>query len=445
MVGEISEDGNWVWNGTSWDPVEAPNEVVPEPRQVETPVITHDVGLESNNQPNPGLITELNELSFPAPLPMVSDSAPSNGNESSLPKVMRILSGTIGILMSVVLLMFLLGFVTQANADNIDMFSDEGDSDADDLANAIKTIQILTYLSVALVVGIIVVSVMNMMNKTSWWWLPAATIFLTVIFAGTAFYMANSYNAYSATCDSEIYSDCDEISDESMFSQDSMFAGYCSIIGFVIIGLMSLVVRAKSGVKFEASEDGDFVSQTASSGDKSIKAIVVISVILLLLGSGVTFMVFNALKNPVMADSSGDEVNFVFDVRDAWDSSNGHVMSENASDALVVVDMIESTRDYERHWEFISIEIVPETGERYTCYWWQLDRNTGCEFDELDANMNGYWEAGESLIIYEDSVTNICSGDNGGCEIAVEVTIGSIEGDWEYNSEWYYGYADAAE
>ncbi len=443
MVGEISEDGNWVWNGTSWDPVESPNQVMPRAQNDELPVTSEEIVVENNNHHSLELSNESGDLSFPPPLPMASDSASGTGNESSLPKVMRILSGSIGILMSVVLLMFLFGFVTQANADNIEMFSDE--DDADDFVNALKTIQILTYLSVAIVVGIIVVSVMNIMNKTSWWWLPAATIFLTVIFAGTAFYMASSYNAYSATCDPEIYSDCDAISDESMFSQDSMFAGYCSIIGFVIIGLMSLVVRAKSGVKFEPSEDGEFVSQTASSGDKSIKAIVVISVILLLLGSGVTFMVFNALKNPVMADSSGDSVNFVFDVRDAWDSSDGHVMSENASDALVVVDMIESTRDYEKHWEFISLNIVAETGESYTCYWWQLDRNTGCEFDELDTNMNGYWEAGESLIIYEDSVTNICSGDNGGCEIAVKVTIGSMEGDWEYNSEWYYGYADAAE
>ena len=444
MVGEVSEDGKWIWDGENWIPKTDEEDTTSTPENtVNDSVIMGDVHQH---------ITVLSEAP-PLPMPAFDPNFQhqmigETGSKS--PKILRILSGSTGILMSVVMILFIVGFVLGVNADNISGFQDEGTSAGDDFADAIGIIQILTYVSLLFIVGIITVSVLTMMNKSAWWVLPASITLLILLFAGTAFYMAQAANTYYDTCDSEVYYDC-PTQDETMFDQDAMFSGFCGIGGLLIVGIMSLIIRAKSRnseekhVSLVIPEDGEVLGpQIAEKDDKKVKVVLAISVIVIILGSLLAYGIGNALMNPVMADPE-DDVTFVFDVRDAWDSSNGHVMSEDAGDALVVVDMLQSTNNPERHWEFVSIKIVAETGESYTCEWWQLSRNSGCEFDELDVNEDGYWAVGESLIVYEDSLTNICSGDNGGCEIAVKVTIGSMDGDWEYNSEWYYGYADAAE
>lgn len=456
MVGEVSEDGKWIWDGENWNPKTDEEHTTSNPEntvnEVETPE-SHAIPVEIEDTSAPMMGALPLPDSVPAPLPMPAFD-PNFQNQmigetgSKSPKILRILSGSTGILMSVVMILFIVGFVLGVNADNITGFQDEGTSAGDDFADAIGIIQILTYVSLLFIVGIITVSVLTMMNKSAWWVLPASIMLLILLFAGTAFYMAQAANAYYDTCDSEVYYNC-PTQDETMFDQDAMFSGFCGIGGLLIVGIMSLIIRAKSRnseekyVSLAIPEDGEVLgSQIAEKDDKKVKVVLAISVIVIILGSLFAYGIGNALMNPVMADSE-DDTNFVFDVRDAWDSSDGHVMSEDAGDALVVVDMLQGNS--ERHWEFVSIKIVAESGEAYTCEWWQLSRNSGCEFDELDVNEDGYWAVGESLIIYEDSLTNICSGDNGGCEIAVEVNIGSMDGNWEYNSEWYYGYADAAE
>ena len=69
--------------------------------------------------------------------------------------------------MSIAILVWMTQMVNAATSDNIETFSDDGGSPAETLVSALKTLQFLSYLSIALLVGTIGISILTMLKKSS--------------------------------------------------------------------------------------------------------------------------------------------------------------------------------------------------------------------------------------------------------------------------------------
>ena len=186
MVGEISEDGNWVWNGDEWVPntSEPAPQIKPPAPSIEEPQIP---------VPHQGQLLPGNQMPLPTfdPNFQLTHAVPQ---ESQVPTVMRALSGVISILMSIVLLLFIIGLVIGINSDNIQDLGEENTSGADTFADAIGLVQILTFVSVGIILGIVVISILSFTGKAKWWWLLAAITVLSLLFTVTAFYITGASN-----------------------------------------------------------------------------------------------------------------------------------------------------------------------------------------------------------------------------------------------------------
>mgnify|MGYP007000134781 len=117
------------------------------------------------------------------------------------------------------------GFVVSANNENIE-YLDDGTSEGDAAAETMGTAQLLTYVSLVVLLAALILGLMNVFDKSQWWWLPACVAVLTVVFVLTASTVAGAANEYN-TCDPKEYSNCDEFSDseETIYDQDAMIAG----------------------------------------------------------------------------------------------------------------------------------------------------------------------------------------------------------------------------
>ena len=425
MVGEVSEDGNWIWNGDEW----VPNTSEPAP-QIEAPapsIEEPEIPVLNQGQPLPG-----NPIPLPAfdPNFQLLHTVPQ---ESQVPTVMRVLSGVTSILMSIVLLLFIIGLVIGINSDNIQSLGDENTSGADTFADAIGLVQILTFLSVGIILGIVVISIVSFAGKAKWWWLTAAITVLSLLFIITAFYIAGASNDYNDSCDTEIY-DCSGLTDETIFDQDAMLSGYCSLFALLLVGIFSLVQRS-------ASMDKSLTEPVHLSGGEakqSMNKMLVIGAILVLIGA-VFALSFNQSGDEEKA--SGPDEYFSFNVVDAWDAEP---MDDGGDNALVVVRMTDMNGPLE-HYEMVEVLMVMSDGTPAHCYWSGLDRDSWCEFDELDADGDMRFGINDGLLVYEKG-QDLCSGGTEsnpeGCEIDLNVRIGNAMGDWSYTSDSMTGYAD---
>tara|TARA_B100001996_G_scaffold330530_1_gene278763 strand:+ start:195 stop:1487 length:1293 start_codon:yes stop_codon:yes gene_type:complete len=425
MVGEISEDGNWIWNGDEWAPntsegapqIEAPAPSIEEP----------EIPVPNQGQPLPG-----NPIPLPAfdPNFQLPHTVPQ---ESQVPTVMRALSGVTSILMSIVLLLFIIGLVIGINSDNIQSLGKENTSGADTFADALGLVQILTFLSVGIILGIVVISVLSFTGKAKWWWLPAVITVLSLLFIITAFYITGASNDYNDTCDTEIY-DCSDLTDETMFDQDAMLSGYCSLFALLLVGIFSLIQRSASMDKSQTEP----VHLSGAEEKQSMNKMLVIGIILVLIGAGVALS-FNQSGDGENA-SEPDEY-FSFNVVDAWDAEP---MDDGGDNALVVVRMVDMNGPLQ-HYEMVEVLMVMYDGTPAHCYWSGLGRDSVCEFDELDADGDMRFGIGDGLLVYEKG-QDLCSGGTEsnpeGCEIDLNVRIGNAMGDWSYTSDSMTGYAD---
>lgn len=402
MVGELSEDGNWIWDGDNWVPhatkeaspqMNEPSELIVEPS---VPTETLPVpSPEFNSLPNSILVTSpaFNPLMIPI-------------EESNTPKVLKIISGAFGILMSIVLLLFILGLVVGVNSDNIDYYQNEGSSSANDYADAIGVVQILTYIQVIFVFGILIASVMTILDKTAWWVLPALITVLIFIFAGTSYYLADAGNVYLDSCDPEFYDNCGDIQEESMFDQDHMFSGYCGLFGLSIIGILSLIIKAKS------SKKNDGALEVAANGEtsKAANRTLAISIVVIVIGALFAFMVFNAFMNPVTEDSNESSPTLQQFV--GRDMDVGAELSEDVAEPLVAVDLewADPNSNFKNggplRWDLLKVEITID-GTDYTCS--MSNSLSDCVVDKMETNVDGYWSQGESILFYEGSDSNLCS------------------------------------
>ena len=426
MVGEVSEDGNWIWNGDEW----VPNTSEPAP-QIEAPapsIEEPEIPVPNQGQPLPG---------NPMPLPIFDPNfqllhvVPQ---ESQVPTVMRVLSGVSSILMSIVLLLFIIGLVIGINSDNIQSLGDENTSGADSFADAIGIVQILTFLSVGIILGIVVISIVSFAGKAKWWWLPAAITVLSLLFIITAFYITGASNDYNDSCDTEIYENCSDLTDETMFDQDAMLSGYCSLFALLLVGIFSLIQRSASMDKSQTEP----VHLSGVEAKQSMNKMLAIGAILVLIGAGLALS-FN-LSGDEETTSAPDEF-FSFHVADA---SDAEPMDDGGDNALIVVRMTDMNGPLE-HYEMVEVLMVMEDGTPAHCYWSGLDRDSRCEFDEIDRNDDMRFGIDDGLMVYEKG-QDLCSGGTesnpSGCEIDLNVRIGNAMGDWSYTSDLLTGYAE---
>ena len=426
MVGEVSEDGNWIWNGDEWVPntsetapqIEAPAPSIEEPK----------ISVPNQGQPFSG-----NPMPLPAfdPSFQLPHAVPQ---ESQVPTVMRVLSGVSSILMSIVLLLFIVGLVIGINSDNIQSLGDENTSGADTFADAIGLVQIITFLSVGIILGIVVISILSFAGKAKWWWLPAAITVLSLLFIITAFYITGASNDYNDSCDTEIY-DCSGLTDETIFDQDAMLSGYCSLFALLLVGIFSLIQRSASMNKSQTEP----VHLSGVEAKQSMNKMLVIGIILVLIGAGVALS-FN-LSGDEETPSEPDEF-FSFDVVDATIAEEP--LDEGGDNALILVWMTDMNGPLE-HYEMVEVLMVMSDGTPAHCYWSGLDRDSRCEFDEIDRNDDMRFGIDDGLIVYEKG-QDLCSGGTesnpGGCEIDLNVRIGNAMGDWSYTSDLLTGYAE---
>ena len=111
---------------------------------------------------------------------------------------------------------------------------------------------------------------------------------------------------------------------------------------------------------------------------------------------------------------------YQFSGRDAAGS-----MSEAGGDALVHVAM---TQGDDLSWAVLKVSIVVDNGASMTCdEAGSADATSQCVWSKDDDN---FWSVGEEITISEGSDTNLCSGDNGGCDVDVTLTkiaVGNVD------------------
>ena len=402
MVGELSEDGNWIWDGDNWVP-HATEEASPQMNEPSELVVEPSGSVGTLPVPSPEFNSPLNPVlvTNPAFNPLMTPI-----EESNTPKILKIISGAFGILMSVVLLLFILGLVVGVNSDNISYYQNEGSSSASDYADAIGVVQILTYIQVIFVFGILIASIMTILDKTAWWVLPALITVLIFIFAGTSYYLADAGNVYLDSCDPTFYDNCGDIQEESMFDQDHMLSGYGGLFGLSIIGILSLIIKAKSSNK----NDGALEVAANDGTSKAANRTLAISIVVIVIGALFAFMVFNALMNPVTEDSNESSPTLQQFV--GRDMDVGADLSGDVAEPLVAVELEWADPNSNTknggpiRWDLLKVEITID-GTDYTCS--MSNSLSDCVVDKMETNDDGYWSQGESILFYEGSDSNLCS------------------------------------
>ena len=100
---------------------------------------------------------------------------------------------------------------------------------------------------------------------------------------------------------------------------------------------------------------------------------------------------------------------FTFNDRDA-----AGTMGETMDDALVHVQM---TQGDGLSWAVLKVSIVVDGGASYTC---STDATNECTIGE-PAEGDNTWDTSEEITISE-SGTDLCNGENGGCDVVVTLT-----------------------
>jgi hypothetical protein len=354
------------------------------------------------------------QMPFPAPVQMPGTSMGVGVGQTivvgkSKGKAFGIISGSIGIVMSIAILVWTTQMVNAAISDNIDVFSDESGSPAETLVSALKTLQILSYLSIALLFGTIGISILTMLKKSKWWYLPAITFTILLLFVGMGYYTAISVNQYyhDEGCDSEIYSNCGDMKDESMWNTDVMLSGYCTGFALIFIGLLSLMSKPKS------SPD-----ESIEKEEVWVKAAWVIAIIVMVFGLLATIMVLSAFMNPIENNSSGN--NYEFSARD--DDSFVNYQSDNKL-FHIKMDKGKSINPIQLQ---ISINVdsgadmICESSEEYS-------DEIGCRYYLWSGDFDDTWGIDEEITIVEDG-TDLCNVDSDFCEVVVILT-NTIDGE----------------
>jgi len=352
------------------------------------------------------------QMPFPAPVQMPGISTETGVGQiivvgKSKGKALGIISGSIGIVMSIAILVWMTQMVNAATSDNIETFSDEGGSPAETLVSALKTLQFLSYLSIALLVGTIGISILTMLKKSKWWYLPAITFTVLLLLVGMSYYTAISVNQYyhDEGCDSEIYSNCEDMKYTAMWDTDVMFSGYCNGFALIFIGLLSLMSKPKPNP-----------DETIEKEEVWVKAAWVIAIIVMIFGSLATFMVHSAFMNPIGNEANSGVNGFEFSGVD----DEAFVDGQN-NNTLLHITMDQGSG---LNFASLSVKIVVDGGAYWRCELYSgSDSDGGCViFQDWDDNK---WDVGEEITILENG-DDLCDGSGSGfCKVVV--TIAEID------------------
>lgn len=352
------------------------------------------------------------QMPFPAPVQMPGISTETGVGQTivvgkSKGKALGIISGSIGIVMSIAILVWMTQMVNAQTSDNIDTFSDEGGSPAETLVSALKTLQFLSYLSIALLVGTIGISILTMLKKSKWWYLPAITFTVLLLLVGMSYYTAISVNQYyhDEGCDSEIYSNCEEMKYTAMWDTDVMFSGYCNGFALIFIGLLSLMSKPKPNP-----------DETIEKEEVWVKAAWVIAIIVMIFGSMATFMVHSAFMNPIGNEANSGVNGFEFSGED----DEAFLDGQN-NNTLLHITMDQGSG---LNFASLSVKIVVDGGAYWRCELYSgSDNDGGCViFQDWDDNK---WDVGEEITILENG-DDLCDGSGSGfCKVVV--TIAEID------------------
>ena len=347
------------------------------------------------------------QMPFPAPVQMPAISTETGVGQiivvgKSKGKALGIISGSIGIVMSIAILVWMMEIV-DTTSGNIDYYSDEGTSSADTFVSALETVQVLSYVALALIVGIIGISVLTMLNKSKWWYLPAISLIMLLLLTGMGYYTTNSTNQYYSDCDSEIYSDCGELKYESTLESDAMILGYCNAFALIFIGLLSLISKPKSSL-----------DETVESEEVWVKGAWIIAIILLVFCSLATYMTHDALMDPIENNSSEDGYEF------SGEDGTAFVDGQN-NNTLLHITMDQGSG---LNFASLSVKIVVDGGAYWRCELYSgSDSDGGCViFQDWDDNK---WDVDEEITILENG-DDLCDGSGSGfCKVVV--TIAEID------------------
>ena len=348
------------------------------------------------------------QMPFPAPVQMPGISTETGVGQiivvgKSKGKALGIISGSIGIVMSIAILVWMTQMVNAATSDNIETFSDEGGSPAETLVSALKTLQFLSYLSIALLVGTIGISILTMLKKSKWWYLPAITFTVLLLLVGMSYYTAISVNQYyhDEGCDSEIYSNCEDMKYTAMWDTDVMFSGYCNGFALIFIGLLSLMSKPKPNP-----------DETIEKEEVWVKAAWVIAIIVMIFGSLATFMVHSAFMNPIGNEANSGVNGFEFSGVD----DEAFVDGQN-NNTLLHITMDQGSG---LNFASLSVKIVVDGGAYWRCELYSgSDSDGGCViFQDWDDNK---WDVGEEITILENG-DDLCDGSGSGfCKVVVTI------------------------
>ena len=345
------------------------------------------------------------QMPFPAPVQMPGISTETGVGQiivvgKSKGKALGIISGSIGIVMSIAILVWMMEIV-DTTSGNIDYYSDEGTSSADTFVSALETVQVLSYVALALIVGIIGISVLTMLNKSKWWYLPAISLIMLLLLTGMGYYTTNSTNQYYSDCDSEIYSDCGELKYESTLESDAMILGYCNAFALIFIGLLSLISKPKSSL-----------DETVENEEVWVKGAWIIAIILLVFCSLATYMTHDALMNPTknQDNSGGNGFEFSGEDDEAFlDGQNNNTLLHITMDQGSALDFAS-----------LSVKIVVDDGAYMKCELYSgSGSDGGCViFQDWDDNK---WDVDEEITILENGY-DLCDGSGSGyCRVVVTI------------------------
>ena len=136
----------------------------------------------------------------------------------------------------------------------------------------------------------------------------------------------------------------------------------------------------------------------------------VIATILMVAITVVLAGVLYVWASSLAGDSTGGGLDtYTFSDRDASGD-----MGETMDDALVHVQM---TQGDGLSWAVLKVSIVVDGGASYTC---STDATNECTIGE-PADGDKSWDTSEEITISE-SGTDLCNGENGGCDVVVTLT-----------------------
>ena len=297
----------------------------------------------------------------------------------------------VGLLMALVVASFTHFFAIPATQENIDVFG----GSLTPQGELFQSVQGFNELVVNMTVLVMVVSLLTLIKKIPWWALPAS-IFPLIILE----FMAIGENQFNGLL---------------AFEQDGFYAGACSMMALVIIGVSAF----RTMVEHDWEEDDDDFGLYDRGGaknqydfyddeeeDNEWRAKVktgVMACALLLVGIGGFFSVQFAL---------GEDDEPAFQMRDA----NG-VLSDGSYDELVVIDLLDKTNAYSEETLRVSLQINNE--ETVDCTW---KTNGDCTFVYLELFEDRRLTAMESILISEGGM-NWCSGaGEETCKVTVQIT-----------------------